>query len=189
MSVGNFLAPFQFYTLLQASMRALPGLISVFRLVNWDHLVIQMPQVALCSEHTHKKRKEKTTPFGVNLMRSQVVYRAAQVTYSYVQVQIFAKAQLTVTMEQHSWQHFRANKHSTHSTCMSHKTARQCHILTTAHVKQNPRQQLVSADADMQAVKTCGGSTAPHFFRVHQWSVMHAHTYKACMWKSRRTNV
>ena len=25
-----------------------------------------------------KKRKEKTTPFGVNLMRSQVVYRAAQ---------------------------------------------------------------------------------------------------------------
>ena len=27
-----------------------------------------------------KKRKEKTTPFGVNLMRSQVVYRAAQVS-------------------------------------------------------------------------------------------------------------
>ena len=26
-----------------------------------------------------KKRKEKTTPFGVNLMRSQVLYRAAQV--------------------------------------------------------------------------------------------------------------
>ena len=25
-----------------------------------------------------RKRKEKTTPFGVNLMRSQVVYRAAQ---------------------------------------------------------------------------------------------------------------
>jgi len=25
-----------------------------------------------------KKRKEKTTPFGVNLMRSQVLYRAAQ---------------------------------------------------------------------------------------------------------------
>ncbi len=24
------------------------------------------------------KRKEKTTPFGVNLMRSQVLYRAAQ---------------------------------------------------------------------------------------------------------------
>ncbi len=27
-----------------------------------------------------KKRKEKTTPFGVNLMRSQVSYRAAQST-------------------------------------------------------------------------------------------------------------
>ncbi len=25
-----------------------------------------------------KKRKEKTTPFSVNLMRSQVLYRAAQ---------------------------------------------------------------------------------------------------------------
>jgi len=25
-----------------------------------------------------KKRKEKTTPFGVDLMRSQVLYRAAQ---------------------------------------------------------------------------------------------------------------
>ena len=25
-----------------------------------------------------EKRKEKTTPFGVNLMRSQVLYRAAQ---------------------------------------------------------------------------------------------------------------
>ncbi len=25
-----------------------------------------------------KKRKEKTTPFGVNLMRSQVLYRAAR---------------------------------------------------------------------------------------------------------------
>ncbi len=29
-----------------------------------------------------KKRKEKTTPFGVNLMRSQVLYRAAQVLLS-----------------------------------------------------------------------------------------------------------
>jgi len=26
-----------------------------------------------------KERKERTTPFGVNLMRSQVLYRAAQV--------------------------------------------------------------------------------------------------------------
>ncbi len=29
-----------------------------------------------CAEE--KKRKEKTTPFGVNFMRSQVLYRAAQ---------------------------------------------------------------------------------------------------------------
>ncbi len=33
------------------------------------------------SMHSHcaEKRKEKTTPFGVNLMRSQVLYRAAQI--------------------------------------------------------------------------------------------------------------
>jgi hypothetical protein len=31
--------------------------------------------LSLC---TRKKRKEKTTPFGVNSMRSQVLYRAAQ---------------------------------------------------------------------------------------------------------------
>ncbi len=31
-----------------------------------------------CIERKEKKRKEKTTPFGVNLMRSQVLYRAAQ---------------------------------------------------------------------------------------------------------------
>jgi len=30
------------------------------------------------SEAHGKKRKEKTTPFGVNLMRSQVLYRGAQ---------------------------------------------------------------------------------------------------------------
>ena len=29
-------------------------------------------------EGMQKKRKEKTTPFGINLMRSQVLYRAAQ---------------------------------------------------------------------------------------------------------------
>ncbi len=28
--------------------------------------------------HERKKRKEKTTPFGVNSMRSQVLHRAAQ---------------------------------------------------------------------------------------------------------------
>ncbi len=30
-----------------------------------------------------KKRKEKTTPFGVNLMRSQVLYQAAQISWPY----------------------------------------------------------------------------------------------------------
>jgi len=30
-----------------------------------------------------KKRKEKTTPFGVNLMRSQVLYRAAQTSHGH----------------------------------------------------------------------------------------------------------
>ena len=29
-------------------------------------------------QQVEKKRKEKTTPFGVNLMRSQVLYQAAQ---------------------------------------------------------------------------------------------------------------
>jgi hypothetical protein len=29
-------------------------------------------------QRKEKIRKEKTTPFGVNLMRSQVLYRAAQ---------------------------------------------------------------------------------------------------------------
>jgi len=31
-----------------------------------------------------KKRKEKTTPFGVNAMRSQVLYRAAHRELSYL---------------------------------------------------------------------------------------------------------
>ena len=35
-------------------------------------LVLQTPY------RLHEKRKEKTTPFGGNLMRSQVLYRAAQ---------------------------------------------------------------------------------------------------------------
>jgi len=30
--------------------------------------------------HQRKKRKEKTTPFGVDVMKNQVLYRAAQVT-------------------------------------------------------------------------------------------------------------
>jgi len=33
---------------------------------------------ALSFRKKRKERKEKTTPFGVNLMRSQVLYQAAQ---------------------------------------------------------------------------------------------------------------
>ncbi len=42
----------------------------------WGHLHIQWPE---------KKRKEKTTPFGVNLLRSPwaVLYRAAQFQWQY----------------------------------------------------------------------------------------------------------
>jgi len=36
------------------------------------------PQPMRLTAPVEKKRKEKTTPFGVNLMRSQVLYRAAQ---------------------------------------------------------------------------------------------------------------
>ncbi len=46
----------------------------------------RMPWLAslLAAHHTksRKKRKEKTTPFDVNLMRSQVLFRAAQDTES-----------------------------------------------------------------------------------------------------------
>ena len=38
-----------------------------------------------------KKRKEKTTPFGVNLMRSQVLYRAAQ--FALQQNELFSNMQ------------------------------------------------------------------------------------------------
>ncbi len=31
-----------------------------------------------------QKRKEKTTPFGVNLMRSQILYRAAQASATHI---------------------------------------------------------------------------------------------------------
>jgi len=36
------------------------------------------------TDYTVKKEKEKTTPFGVNLMRSPVLYRAAQETIQYM---------------------------------------------------------------------------------------------------------
>ena len=42
-----------------------------------------------------RKEKEKTTPFGVNLMRSQVIYRAAQVTLGYTSLYRHLKAHVT----------------------------------------------------------------------------------------------
>jgi hypothetical protein len=44
-------------------------------------LVFHVVPVLLCHTHllSEKQRKEKTTPFGVNLMRSQILHRAAQV--------------------------------------------------------------------------------------------------------------
>ncbi len=42
-----------------------------------------MIHVCRCICQVEKKRKEKTTPFGVNLMRSQVLYRAAQNLFRY----------------------------------------------------------------------------------------------------------
>ena len=38
-----------------------------------------------------QKRKEKTTPFGVNLMRSQVLNRAAQALLCYLEAMLVAK--------------------------------------------------------------------------------------------------
>ena len=38
---------------------------------------------AVSKEENEKNRKGKTTPFGVNLMRSQALYRAAQVYQSH----------------------------------------------------------------------------------------------------------
>ena len=40
--------------------------------------VLLLQQLTDSMQVTCKKRKEKTTPFGVNLMRSQVLYQAAQ---------------------------------------------------------------------------------------------------------------
>ncbi len=47
----------------------------VFSLVATNFAISQLHQE---KKRKEKKRKEKTTPFGVNLMRSQVLYRAAQ---------------------------------------------------------------------------------------------------------------
>ena len=46
--------------------------------VSGDRLLSQFTTDYVCICHNLRKRKEKTTPFGVNLMRSQVLYRAAQ---------------------------------------------------------------------------------------------------------------
>jgi len=42
------------------------------------HSCAHFATISLASQALKQKRKEKTTPFGVNLMRSQVLYRAAQ---------------------------------------------------------------------------------------------------------------
>ncbi len=39
--------------------------------------------------HALEKKKEKSTPFGVNLMRSQVLYRAAQNPIRSILVRIY----------------------------------------------------------------------------------------------------
>jgi hypothetical protein len=46
---------------------------------NVCHTTLSMHSLQQSAALAVKKRKEKTTPFGVNLMRSQVLYRAAQV--------------------------------------------------------------------------------------------------------------
>ncbi len=46
------------------------------------HMLCSLRCMSHCHSSVEKKRKEKTTPFGVNLMRSQV-YQAAQVTAVY----------------------------------------------------------------------------------------------------------
>jgi len=43
--------------------------------------------------------KEKTTPFGVNLMRSQVLYRTAQVGFSTHWVKISSEARQTAPLK------------------------------------------------------------------------------------------
>jgi len=48
-----------------------------------------------------KKRKEKTTPFGINLVRSQVLYRAAQGLAALNSQTCHERA---LRREAHSWQ-------------------------------------------------------------------------------------
>jgi len=53
-----------------------------FFLDRWEVFILHSSTKTLTAvEHFLKKRKGKTTPFGVNLMRSQVLYRAAQVHF------------------------------------------------------------------------------------------------------------
>ena len=42
------------------------------------------------SNHSHKKRKQKKRPFGVNLVRSQVLYRDAQESFTYSRHMFYA---------------------------------------------------------------------------------------------------
>ena len=62
-----------------ALIHILPPFLHLF---NGDCLILGAELVnlhqAVFTHNAIDKRKEKTTPFGVNLMRSQVLYRAAQ---------------------------------------------------------------------------------------------------------------
>ncbi len=51
--------------------------------LRFKQVLLQLPFFCLITT-IEKKRKEKTTPFSVNLMRSQVLYWAAQVPYHYL---------------------------------------------------------------------------------------------------------
>ncbi len=71
---GNTLAvPWQYTGNTQALGRVWMCEISPLTVTSLEH-----QQCMGSCQLLEKKRKEKTTPFGVNLMRSQVLYRAAQ---------------------------------------------------------------------------------------------------------------
>jgi len=60
---------------LQQELHLVNPFIRRFKAINPGDL---QPHMDIKIRAEEKKRKEKTTPFGVNLMRSQVLYRAAQ---------------------------------------------------------------------------------------------------------------
>ncbi len=56
-------------------MNTVLPLLAAALLLCCHYLDAELPATACC----HEKKREKTAPFGVNLMRSQVLYQAAQV--------------------------------------------------------------------------------------------------------------